>query len=111
ADYRAGRQVQVDVVENFRTIETIAKRDVLEADIAVDPRQPHPPRIVVRFGRGIEDVAETRDRQTRLMEILPRLCEAQHRGAYVRSEHVEGDELADREIALDDEFRSDVQNG
>ena len=63
-----------------------------------------------RLRRGVENVAEPRDRQPGLVEILPDLREAQHRRADAAGQHVEGDELADREIAVDDELGAEKED-
>src|SRR6478736_7801364 len=57
ADYLPGRHVEADVVQHFPPVEAIAKRDVVETNIAADRRQARPRRRVSRFSRGIEDVA------------------------------------------------------
>ena len=73
--------LQTDVVQDFRPIDAVAEGDVLERDVAADRRQRGAARIVGGLGRRVEDVAEPRDRQARLLEILPDLRQAQHRRA------------------------------
>jgi hypothetical protein len=43
------------------------------------------------------------------VKILPNLREAKHRGAHPPGQHVEGDQLADREIAFDYELWPEEQ--
>ncbi len=62
-----------------------------------------------RLRRRVENVAETRDRQPRLVKILPHLRQAQHRRADPARQHVEGDELADRQALLDDELGAEEE--
>ena len=71
--------LKADVVQHFRPVDAVAERDVLEHDVAADGRQRGARRIEGRLGRRVEDVAEPRHRQPRLMEILPDLREPQHR--------------------------------
>src|ERR1700761_807691 len=44
------------------------------------------------------------------MEILPYLCEAEHRHADAAGQHVEGDQFADREFAIDHQLRSEIED-
>ena len=53
------------------------------------------------FGRGVEDVAEAVDRDMHLLEILPDLRQPQNRRHRLRGDHVEGDQRADGEVAVD----------
>ena len=46
---------------------------------------------------------------TRLVKILPELGEAEHRLGHPASQYVEGDELADREVADDDQARAEIK--
>src|SRR5262249_7561216 len=57
----------------------------------------------------IEDVAQACNRQTRLMEVLPNLGEAQDRGADPARQHIEGDQLADRDVAGDDHLGAEIE--
>ena len=43
------------------------------------------------------------------MEILPDLGEAQHRRADPAGQDVEGDEFADRQVAVDDELGAEIE--
>ena len=103
ADGLAGRHLEADVVQDFLPVDAIAERDVVEFDVAADRRQPRAAGRVGRLGGGVEDVAEPRDRQPRLVKILPDLRQPQHRRAHPARQHVEGDEFADREAAVDHE--------
>ena len=71
------------------------------------------PRTVCRLCRRIENITEALDRQARLMEVLPQLGQAQHRGAaHASCQHVEGDEFAFQQLgtAVDDKPRADVED-
>ena len=83
---------------------------MLEGDLAADRRQRRARRAERRLGRGVEDVAQPRDRQPRLMEILPDLRQPQHRRADAAGQHVEGDQLADRQVAVDHQLGAEKQD-
>ena len=57
SDHLAGRNVEIDVMQNLRTVDAIAKADVIECHVATNRRQCHTAGVVHRFGRRIEDVA------------------------------------------------------
>ena len=63
----------------------------------------------VRLRRGVEDVAEPGDREPRLLEILPDLRQAQHRLRHPARQHVEGDQLADGQLAVDHELGAEIE--
>ncbi len=67
------------------------------------------PALQAGSGGGVEDVAEPRDRDARLMEILPDLRQPQHRLRDPARQHVEGDQLADRQLAVDDELGAEIE--
>src|SRR4051795_5080622 len=98
-------------MQDLRSIGTVAERDVLEPDVAPDRRQPRAGGGVRRLRRAVEDVAEPRDRQSRLMKILPDLRETQHRGRHPPREDVEGHELAYCKCVTDHQPGSDIENG
>ena len=50
------------------------------------------------------------DRQPRLVEILPDLRQPQHRRADAAGQHVEGDELADGELAVDHQLGAEIEH-
>ena len=110
ADHLPGGQCEVDVVQNLRPVNAVAKGDVLESNVTADRRQRRAARIVGRLGRRIEDVAEPGDGNPRLMKVLPHLGEPQHRRADTAGEDVEGDQLADREIAGDHQLGAEVKH-
>src|SRR5262249_37472353 len=85
------------------------KRDPLAPDIALDRWQA---RLAAVAGLGcrVEDVAEPVDRQPYLLEILPQLCQTKHRRRQLRRDHIERDELADREFIVNDELCPEEQN-
>ena len=60
---------------------------------------------------GVEDVAQPRDGDSRLLEILPQLRQPQHRLRHAARQHVEGDELADGHLAVDHRQGAEIENG
>ena len=97
-------------MQDFRPVDTIAERDVLEGDVAADGGQRHPAGVVDRLGRGIKDVAEALDRQARLMKVLPGLRQPQDGRADAAGQQVEGDQLADSEVSVDDELGPKIES-
>ena len=63
-----------------------------------------------RLGRRVEDVAQPLDREPRLVEVLPDLGQPQHRLADPAGQHVEGDQLADGELALDHQLGAEIED-
>ena len=106
----AGLYAETEVVQHLRPVDAIAKRDMFEHDVAADRRQRGAAGSEGRFGRRIEDVAEPRHRQPRLMEILPHLCESQHRCAHSARKDIKGHQLADGRETIDDELRAKVED-
>ena len=97
-------------MEGFRAVRPIAEGDVLESEIAANGRQRRPLRIVGRLGGGVQDVAQALDGEPCLVEILPQLGQPQHRLADPPREDVEGDQLADREAAVNHQLGTEVQD-
>ena len=83
---------------------------MLERDLTADRRKRGTPRAEARLRHGVENVAEPIHREPGLVEILPHLRQAQDRRADASGQHVEGDKLADRKIALDDELGAKIKN-
>ena len=97
-------------MQNLRSIDAVAKRGVLEHDVAANRGEGGAGRVVGGFRRRVENVAETGDGEPRLMKILPDLGQPQHRCAHPAGQHVESDELADGQASIDDELRPEVQS-
>jgi hypothetical protein len=110
ADRLSGRNIEGDVVQDLGSVDAIAERDVVEPDVAADRRQPGACDGIRRLGRGVEDVAQPRDRQARLVKVLPDLREPQHRRAHAPSQDVERHQLAHRQAAIDDQLRAEIEN-
>ena len=110
ADDLTRRNAETDVVQNLRPIDAVAKRDMLENDVAADRRQRRAAGVEGRLGRRIENIAEPRHREPRLVEILPHLREAQHRCAHSAGEDVECHQLADGERAIDHQLGAEVKD-
>ena len=110
ADDLSRGNVQIDSLEDFRSIDAVAERHPLERHGAADRRQRRARGVEAWFRRRVEDVAEPLDGKTGLVEILPHLSEPQNRRADPAGEHVEGDELADGEVAGDDKSRAEVKD-
>ena len=99
-----GAILKIHVVQDFGTIEPVAEGDVFENHLAADRRQCGACVIEGRFGRRIENIAKPRHRQARLVEVLPDLRQPQHRRADAAGQDIEGDKLANGQIAVDDEL-------
>src|SRR5262249_30876638 len=106
----AGWYIEADVVQHFRPIDAVPEGDMLEGEITTDRWQSSSSGIEGWLCRGIEDVAQPCHRQARLVKILPDLGETQHRRAHPSSQHVEGNKLAHREVAIDDELGTKEQH-
>ena len=104
------RNVEVDVLENLGSISAIAEVDRRQLDGAAGGREVCHAEALT-FGRRIEDVAETADRDLHLLEILPELRETQHRLRRLVHDHVEGDEAADGQLVLDHRACSEEKHG
>src|SRR5579883_189050 len=109
ADDLARGDAQAHIMQHFGTIDPIAEGHMVEGDIAADGRQRRARGAVARLGRRVEDVAEPRDREPRLVEILPDLRQPQYRLRDASRQHVEGDELAHAQLAADDETRAEIE--
>ncbi len=69
------------------------------------------PGVKVGSGVRVENIAQPRDRQPRLMKILPDLRQAQAPAAPTRpGQHVERDQFADGHIAVDDQLGAEKQH-
>ena len=101
ADRLAGPDGERNLLQRFRRARPVAEADAAEFDRAARRR-----RQKTRRGRGfgacVEDVAQAFDRDLHLLEILPDLRQPQDRLDRLRGDHVEGDESADGELAVDD---------
>ena len=88
----------------------VAEADIAELDGAARRRrrEPHQWR---RLRGGVEDVAQTLDRDLDLLEILPDLRQPQDRLHGLRGDHVEGDERSHAELAVDHRLSAEQQNG
>src|SRR5260370_1385812 len=80
-DQLAGRNVQADIVQDFRPVDAVAKRDVLERDVAADRGQRHAPWIVGRLSWSVEHIPEPLGRPAPPGEVLPYTGEPPHRRA------------------------------
>ena len=109
ADRLARRDLERHVFQNVRGAGAISEADVAELDRSAGGRRrkPHQRR---RLGRRVEDVAQPLDRDLDLLEVLPDLREAQDRLHRLRSDHVEGDERADAEFAVDHRLGPEQQD-
>src|SRR5215831_8060091 len=105
----SGRDVEADIMQDFRSVDAIAERDMVELDVAADRRQPRAAGRIGRLDRGVENVTQAQNRQPRLVKVLPYLRETQHRGAHPASKDVEGHELANRQAAVDDELSTEIE--
>src|SRR5215813_21868 len=108
ADDLPGGNLETDVVQHFRPVDPVAEGDVLERDVAPDGRQPGLAGPVDRLRLSVENVAQPRHGEPGLVEVLPDLGEPEHRRADPAGEDVEGDVLADRQVAVNDEPGAEI---
>jgi hypothetical protein len=104
-----GSDVESDVAQNLGRVRAIAERHVLEGDVALNGRQRGAPVAEGRFGDGVENVAQSRHRNAGLVKVLPNLRQPQHRRADAAGKDIEGDELADRKITVDDQLGAKIE--
>ena len=90
-------------------VDPVTESDGVEDDVAADRRQVCL-AAGAGFGRGVEDVAEAVDRDPHLLEILPQLGQAQNGRGQLGGDHVEGHQLADGELVVDDEAGAEEQD-
>src|SRR6185437_9291030 len=91
------------VSENFSAVDAIAKRHMLEANVAADCAERHFAGTVYWLRLRVEDIAKTRNGEAGLMEILPGLRQPENRRANPASEQIERDQLAYGKIAAHDQ--------
>src|SRR6516162_11770516 len=68
ADDLPGRHAETEIVQNLRPIDAVAKRGVLEHDVAANRGEGGAGWVVRGLRRGVENVAETGDGEPRLMK-------------------------------------------
>ena len=109
ADRLAGPDGERNVLQRFRRARPVAEADMRRNSIA--PRGVGGKRRVAGrgFGGCVEDVAQALDRDLHLLEILPDLRQPQDRLDRLRGDHVEGDERADGELAVDDRLGAEQE--
>ena len=100
-DRLAGRDVQVDVRQGGLGARRVGERDVVERELAAQPRQRERARPVAQVGLLVEQLEDLVERRhpglvgrVELRELLDRVEEVVQRGD-------EGDEHADGDVALD----------
>src|SRR6185369_6758952 len=104
-----GRNLQVDAGENLRSAGHVTEADTAELDGAARGRQRDLAEALT-FRRGIQDVAQPFDGDLRLLEVLPELRQAQDRRRHLVHDHVEGDQPADRHLAVDHSLGAEEQH-
>ena len=87
----------------------IAKRQIRDLDRAARRRQMGA-RQALALGRAVEDVAQPLHRNLHLLEILPQLRQPQDRRRGLVHDHVEGDQAADRQVAVDHRLGAEEQH-
>ena len=103
-----GRMAKRNVLQDLGGARAIAEGHIAEFDRAARRRQRGAGQRR-RLGRRIEDVAEPLDRDLHLLEVLPDLRQAQDRLDGLPGDHVEGDERADRQFAVDDRLGAEQE--
>ena len=82
-------------MQHFRPIDPVAKRRVIEHDVASDRRKIGVwPGLWIASGDGVENVAQARDRQSGLVEVED-LGNTQDRGADPTGQDIESDRRCD----------------
>ena len=106
-----GRYVERDVVQDLLPVEAVAEADMVEPDVALDRRQLRARRHVGPLAVVLRMSPSRCDREARLLEVLPHLRQAQDRRAHPAGQHVEGDQLADRQAAVDHQLGAEIEDG
>lgn len=71
---------------------------MIEGDVAPECREAGSVGIETRLPRGVKDVAQPRQGDACLLEVLPELHQFENRAADPAGEHVEGHQLADGQL-------------
>lgn len=101
---------QGNIPQDFRTIELIPEADTLKPHRPTNGRQAHLSRVEGGLRRGVDQIAQPLDGDPYLLEVLPELHRAQDWRDHSGREHLESDELPDRELAAHDEIRPGPEN-
>jgi hypothetical protein len=101
----------MNVMQNDRTVRPVSETDLLKGNRAFDGWQRGASWGKGGFWRRVQDIAKLGDRKPRLMEVLQCLGEAQHRLHHMPAKHVEGDQVADAQAAVDHGPRPKEQHG
>ncbi len=110
AQHLSRRDLEGDVAQHLRAVGAVAEGDPLQGHAAGDGRQVAA-RGRDRLDRRVQDVAQPRHRQPRLLEVLGQLGQAQDRPGHLAGQHVEGDQFAHRQVALDHQPGAEEQQG
>ena len=98
-----------DIAQDFRPIDAVAERHMLENDLAPERRKRRTSWRKQRLGRRVENIAEPGHRDAGLVKILPDLRKTQDRLADAARKHVEGHEFTDGEAAFHDIMSAEEQ--
>ena len=104
------RYIQREFIQHEWAIWPIAKAYVFKCDPPLQVGQCAAIGVKARLFWGIQDIAEPLERNTGLLEILPKLHQLQDRTCYAPGDHIEGHQLADRHITIDDQMSSPPDN-
>ena len=110
-NHSARRHGERHLPEHLRTVRAIAKGHVLEHDVSMDLGQRGPIRIVGRLRLRIQDIPQPLHRDAHLLQLLPQIHETQQRARHLGRQHIEGNQLPDGEIPLDDPIGPHPQYG
>src|SRR5450830_993205 len=107
-DDLTGLNLQRHAVQYRRAIGAITETNVFETDVALDRRQGLATlrQLIAR----IENIAQTAHRNADLLKILPQLRQPQYRRSYPLRHHIESDQLADRQLAVNHQFGTEIQS-
>jgi hypothetical protein len=105
-----GFHFQADAVQHRRRFRAVAECHLVQCDVAFELGQlggaggGH-------FGAGVEDVAQAGHGDAGLLEVGPQLGHAHDGLAHALGEHIEGDELADRQLVVHHQMGAVPQGG
>ena len=63
------------------------------------------------FGGGVENIAQACHGNAHLLKILPQLRQPDYRRGHLPGQHIEGNQLADGQLAVDHQPRAQPQGG
>src|SRR5258705_10581009 len=91
---------EIDVLKRvFFRSRWITKSNILKSDVTANARQPHTLVIIYILGFGIKDVVQSFETNIDFLKFTPQIYDAQYWPSNTSDEHVEGYELANRQLS------------